>query len=773
MNSSLTKKNKIKYAGVALFFLAFFIASYFQFRISDAHINYNIANPALELTQEAENYLADNDDITKEMLLNGESQFEGFLLQSSYFILNATEYNIKTEYAYSGNENAIMFIIDDNMLNDDGNAGVEITSIELSPDSTNTENIFSANYYTTNAVAKIYVPQGGVVNIYESAFTSTSVFYNDALLKALFLTDLLAAALFLIFNMKEKEKHKKFLVNICICYLIGAAVSVPFLNYDLLRSHDIMFHLGRIESAFLAISGGDIPFRMNTFVHHNFGYTDPIYYPNLFIYFPGLLRALNISLSTAYKAMYIAINIATALIAFYSAHKLTKSRKCAIIFTMFYTFSVYRLINVHTRGAMGEALAMIFIPLAFYALHAILFKEKKPWVTLAVAMTCIIASHVLSVLLVCGILLLYCIYNYKKVLIKNTIFAFLKAIGLTTALSAWWAVPFIAYSQYPTIAYNEAYDLSAHGVQFSQLFSLFSLNAASISMPYSDGVSNEMPLTIGVLCAIGVLFYVFRRFYSKCPELCNNKQMLSIGNFSLVLFVLTIFASTTSAPYNLISQIPILSFISVIQLPFRFLAYSTLFACVLTALAFVPLIKKNIISNNIIFIIVFLPVLFSMPYTDSLSQDIGIKDIGPNAVVAGTGDFLYFESVNVLDSTIPQNSALYCEDESVVFSNAQRNPDNLTEITFSFDNTSGNEQIIRVPLYCHPNAYAQLENYGEIEVQSSDYDEYFVVIPKGVTSGTITVGFKYPWYFKASEIVSFISFVLFIGFLAFRKKLAK
>ncbi len=761
------------YLLIALLCAVIFTGVYLQLRGSDYHYNYDVAAYEMERIENPNEYFAQNPNTTKPTLLSGDTDYEGLLLISNPFILNETEYSVGVNYTYTGNSGAFMTVADKYTLDESGTAGKELARVELSPDNTTTTFVFENTGYNINIVTQVYVPTGAELTIESIHFQSTDIFYNDALFKTLLFAAVIFAVMYLILNVKADGFTKKRIVNFCVCLLIGVSVSVPFLNYELMHSHDILFHLGRIDAAYLAIIGGELPMRINSFVHTEFGYLDPIYYPNLFIYFAGALRALGVSLINSYKGIYIMLNIATAAIAFYSANKLSNSRKIAMVFSVFYTFSIYRLVNIHTRGALGESLAMTFIPLAFYALHCIIFRDKKPWIAFAAAMTCIIGSHVLSVILICVFLLAYCVYNYKHILNKLTILTIAKSAALTTALSAWWVIPFISYASYPTNSYNQSGDLSILGAQFSQLFSIFSLDVVSFATNYSTGITHEMPHTIGILAAIGTAFYIYRRFYVKCEKLCTDKHMLIIGNFCLIFFALSIFASTTSAPYTLLSKIELFSFISVLQFPFRILAYSSFFACVLTALAVSPLLKMKKNSNLLFFVLLIIPIVFSMPYTDALATSVATKDIGSSNVTVGMGDLLYFpREKTIINIDSPENSALYCEDESVVFTNAQRGEHNATDIQFTFENPSAEAQSIRLPLLAYPDTTAYIDG-SQLTVRSGEYAEVMVDIPQGVTSGTVYVEFASPWYFRVGEVISLLSFVALMAYFIYIKILPK
>ena len=55
------------------------------------------------------------------------------------------------------------------------------------------------------------------------------------------------------------------------------------------------------------------------------------------------------------------------------------SDKQVMIFVTFYLFSGYFLHNSYYRAAVGETLAMIFLPLVFVGVRLITFGDYKKW----------------------------------------------------------------------------------------------------------------------------------------------------------------------------------------------------------------------------------------------------------------------------------------------------------------------------------------------------------------------------------------------------------
>jgi hypothetical protein len=61
----------------------------------------------------------------------------------------------------------------------------------------------------------------------------------------------------------------------------------------------------------------------------------------------------------------------------YSMKRFTDSTKSALIFSVIYSFSIYRLIDISTRGAVAEYIATIFLPLCFLGFYELFFGKKQ------------------------------------------------------------------------------------------------------------------------------------------------------------------------------------------------------------------------------------------------------------------------------------------------------------------------------------------------------------------------------------------------------------
>lgn len=187
---------------------------------------------------------------------------------------------------------------------------------------------------------------------------SQGIIYRDG--TALGILCLLAAiALSVIFVKVPRETYQLPLLAV----IIGLIAGIPMYADFIMDGHDFSFHLQRIEGIYQAMASGDFPVRLNPLQVNGYGYLSSTMYPQLFLYPVALLRFFNVSVMTCYKLLLTLTNVGTALIAYYVVKSITQSGKIGILMSFLYTLSAYRLMGMYMRCAIGEVLAMTFLPL--------------------------------------------------------------------------------------------------------------------------------------------------------------------------------------------------------------------------------------------------------------------------------------------------------------------------------------------------------------------------------------------------------------------------
>ena len=136
----------------------------------------------------------------------------------------------------------------------------------------------------------------------------------------------------------------------------------PLMTKHCINGHDVDYHLLRIESLKEGILAGKPFLKVNMLFLGGAGYASSLFYPDLLLYFPGVLRALGVSINQSYH-LFVALCIILCYASTYICTKMvTKKRFSSMIGAIIMTLSQYHIDDIYTRSAVGEFTAFIFLP---------------------------------------------------------------------------------------------------------------------------------------------------------------------------------------------------------------------------------------------------------------------------------------------------------------------------------------------------------------------------------------------------------------------------
>ena len=161
-----------------------------------------------------------------------------------------------------------------------------------------------------------------------------------------------------------KYKINLFLVGLIILSFIPLS---DLFQYGLPLTHDGQDHVARIANFYQNLTEGNIIPRWAG--NLNWGYGHPIL---MFLYpFPSyiasLFHFLGFSLVDSIKIVFD-IGFIVSGLAMYVWLKEFLGIRSAFVGATLYMFAPYRFVDLYVRGAIGEHLAFVFLPLIFYFL---------------------------------------------------------------------------------------------------------------------------------------------------------------------------------------------------------------------------------------------------------------------------------------------------------------------------------------------------------------------------------------------------------------------
>lgn len=367
--------------------------------------------------------------------------------------------------------------------------------------------------------------------------------------------------------------------------LLGITVlaCLPLFSDQLYFGHDLRYHLQRITAMAAELSYGQFPVRLATTTLNGYGYINPLCYCELFLLLPALLYNAWLPLRTCYQVYVFAVTLAACGFSYLCFAKLSGSRRGGVLGAALYTLSIYRLVCVYFRAAVGEYTAMSFLPLVLLGVYEIYTCEKPrfaQWAPLAFGMAALVQSHLISTELTGAFLLVFCLLQLRRTLRPARLLAWCKAALLAFGLSAWFLVPFVATTLSVPLQVNGglAGKPQREGVTLMQLFNPFGPGFGGTS----EGTSTDMSLTLGLPLLLGlalVVFCLFRRDrWTLSPAL---RLTAGLGTLAAVL-AMQIF------PWDFVESWlghGIAKIAGTFQYPWRFLSLAALLFCAATLLA--------------------------------------------------------------------------------------------------------------------------------------------------------------------------------------------
>lgn len=564
--------------------------------------------------------------------------------------------------------------------------------------------------------------------------------------------------------MKDKMKNKKYTV----CYLVIILMaSIPLFNNYLIRGHDIYFHLMRIEGLAQGLRAGEFPVRIQPAWYDGYGYAVSVFYSDLFLYPAALLRLLGISLQDAYKVYVVLCNIATALISGYSFGKIFRKREIGVFGSCLYTLAPYRLVNLYTRGALGEYTGMIFWPLLIYSCVLLLNEDRnrvqlqKGAVFMGISMAGMLQSHMLTAEIACMVLLLLVIVYCRRIFHKEVMLAGCGAVAVALGLSAWFLIPFLDYMLFGRFNINSIRNndimIQRQGAFLSQVFAIYD-NAVGQSLDSGAGTAGDFTQGVGLslMLSVIILMLLCIRGYLKQEERRNRQITITAAGLGVLMVVM----STLYFPWDRLCRISrIFRYIIVkIQFPWRFTGVAVgllvvVWCAVLNYTEREYDRRKKVITICLAVGILLLSVGHFVIDLNQRAERIQVRSVEEMDTFVASGEE-YLPVDTVLDKLKTQE--LY-KDDSVEISDVVYRG---TSITMHVKNTSAQQAGLELPrLYYAGYQALEVTDEGQhfpIEVTDGTNHVIKLMIPEQ-TEGNITLSFREPWYWRLAEIITLLS----------------
>lgn len=685
-----------------------------------------------------------------------EYQLEsGKLSESAQYSLDSGNYTIGVEYYSESSENYFQIVSYNEIL----------FSSYLNPSRTyETFNFHLNRDYEVVQIVFYYAGSGTMVlNSYD--LSAESGFYRDTVFAAV-LVILIALAFGAAYIIRTR-KQKPFSPVPLFLFAIGALISLPLMNNYLLWGNDIAYHLARIEGIKDGLREGQFPVMIYPEGLQGHGYLNAMY-PNLFLYIPAILRLMGVSIATSYKFLLILSNIACVLLTYSALRSIKVRTRIALMATTLYVLLPYHFTNLYSRAALGEALAMAFLPIALTGLyHVILGDKTKNW-QLILGITGLIQSHVLSSLIVIIICVLAAIIFIVPIIREKRLLNIAVAAVITLLINLWFIIPFLHYYSTDTLN-TDALNWSKYQEYTVYFDTLFGVGTTT----------NFRSLSLGL--PIGVMIVLSAAFVAK--RIHKHEKYEPLKSYSTFLFFIGLFfLFMIIQPFpgdKLMVLTPLKAFMENLQFPWRLLGIvATIFtltgAVTLNETDFLNPHEKelSVVLAILACLIVVPPSLENYPYIDYDKGIISTYSFGHANKVSGipvlTNSAIYpYEwrtkgltnaLVNDLDVRLSSSNIAILEYNRLG-----------TTTTLTYSNDSSNEAIT-LPITFYDGYYASDESGTAITLYMSDGGEVAFIPKADNQSHTVTLRYTGILRFKLGYIVSLISIIGLPAWFIIRKR---
>ena len=372
--------------------------------------------------------------------------------------------------------------------------------------------------------------------------------------------------------MKKKQ--------VLFCIIISILFCFPLFTIELSLEHDTLFHLSRIVHLANAIKNSDVLPKIYFNMNQNFGYATPLFYSEIFMIPFSILYNLNIDLVICYKILILVFTIITAINMTYCTNSLFKNDQISYLAAFIYLFGNYHITNVYVRSAIGEVIAMSFLPICLLGIIEVLTFEKYNSKHLIIGFTMVTLAHNISLFII-SLTFLFFIIAYINKLDKQRIMTIAKAAIITILLTSFFLLPMIEQllDQTFVLSLYTKTDLSAYAIGIRHLLcnnTIFKTAAINQSYP-------AMNVSIGYFAIIFSLLTIFVK-----PDRLH-KTLFIIGTIFMIL-------PTIYCNWSILSV-----FLSAIQFPWRLEMIALLLLSICSSITF-----TKIITNKKIMILTFI-----------------------------------------------------------------------------------------------------------------------------------------------------------------------
>ena len=613
----------------------------------------------------------------------------------------------------------------------------------------------------------------------ESLTTGNLRIVETNLLWTRYLTILLAISALIMWTLwyqkKDAQKEEKERRHVVIFGIgvIAFLASIPYLYDGMISGADLTYHLQRIEGVKDGLLTGQFPVRLEPRWVFDHGYANGIFYCNLLLYFPAALRMLGFTVTESYLLYCIALNIATAAIAWYCFGKMFRDDVVGLVCSGLYTLSIFRVYRLLGTGAVGEGSAFTFFPLVLYGIYLV-FEGKKEerefrnsWIVLGLGYAGLVQTHVLSCEIVALMTVLLCLVYLPKLFEKERFLKCVQGAFFALGLSLWYLVPFLDYyfTQDVKIRHASARTIQERGVTFVQELQTF-WNFHDTAASTTERMQYTHPVGPGLFLIAGVFLLLLLLFLEVIPRGKETEKSFAIRSAGLGCLVL--WMATDTFPWDALQTTSqtAATLVSSLQFPYRFIGWGMTFLIVVVGYLLSFFRKNQKMFYRMGLVIVMTAVATSYVYLiDAENESTGAihlynRESMGFGYISGEEYLIYGTDSSALSFAKPE------ADEGIRISEYEKKG---LRATFFCENSLDTQGTVKLPILLYKGYQASGDGGEPLEITDDGSHLLGVSVPAGY-SGRITVKFTEPWYWRAAELITLAVVVAFVAGMVYKRR---
>lgn len=564
------------------------------------------------------------------------------------------------------------------------------------------------------------------------------------------------------FTIAQKHKNVYFGLGMIILFS-----SLPLLLDFIVSSGDGGFHLMRIEGIKDGLLSGQFPVRIGPKWQTGYGYASSVFYGETLLYVAALFRLIGFSVTTSFRMFMFVLNVIGVLIAYYCFKGMLGDEYIGLLCSALYNLAVYRTFRYYEWGAVGEACALVFLPLIAYGFYRV-FTENvdspgygRSWIPLCAGFTGLIQSHFLTCELVGIFTIVLCLFQIKKVFRPKTFVVLVKTVIYCVLVCAWFLVPFLDYMLTGDFQVHHISGrmIQSRGLYLAHLLHFFPYNEGHVFFA-ETGMYKSQPSNLGAPFVVALFLWLGLCFLRKQGSL--KKDMIGLGKIATILSLMTMVMSLSAFPWDRIQFLNGIteSLVGSLEFPHRFLIISTVTLTIVSGVVAKWFYDTKANKGLMVYAggMIVLMVICNMLLINDFAHKSTPFPVS-NAEMMGTG---YVSSGEYLPYGTDTTKLTYGEPEAtegVLIGSYEKE---YLSVEMHCQNTANAEGSVTLPMLYYKGYKAYQQNTGqELETFAGENCSVTVKLPANF-QGEIAVKFISPWYWRLAEVISVLSFVVFV-----------